>query len=89
MKTIERMYQRHGKYMVCSNCKWWSKKPIPTSPPTTERLCLKSKVVGFGAYGQDGKAIITAPDFACKEYEPNGRSEPQRENENKIGRAHV
>jgi hypothetical protein len=54
---------------TCNTCKWWSKEPIPTTPPTTEHLCLKSKVASFGAYGQDGKGIITAPSFGCIAHE--------------------
>lgn len=49
---------------TCSNCKWWS-DPVTLGG---ERLCNLSKVTSFGAYGQDGKAIITAADFGCRKW---------------------
>lgn len=56
---------------TCSNCKWWSDKPIKMVPaiPVVERLCLRSKTMSFGAYGQDGKAIIVCSDFGCNFWE--------------------
>lgn len=54
---------------TCNNCKWWADSPIPTTPPTTERLCLRSKHTSFGAYGQDGKAIIVYATFGCNSWE--------------------
>jgi hypothetical protein len=54
---------------TCENCHWWSKDPIPTVPATIEKLCNRSKFMSFGAYGQDGKAIITGPEFGCNQWE--------------------
>ena len=56
---------------TCATCKWWSPGPIPINPPTTEHLCLRSKRTDFGAYGQDGKAIITHRTFGCNEWQQN------------------
>lgn len=38
---------------------------------TDESLCGKSRDMAFGAYGQDGKAIITAPSFGCNQWKPS------------------
>lgn len=66
---------------LCSNCKWWAKEPIITEPPTNERLCLKSKRTSFGAYGQDGKALITWGDFGCNAWETDPCSAKTSANE--------
>jgi hypothetical protein len=36
---------------------------------TVERMCNKSQRMSFGAYGQDGKGIITTATFGCNGYE--------------------
>lgn len=59
---------------TCSDCRHWS-DPVPTNNPACpERICLKSKNVAFGMYGQDGKAVITAPTFGCQDFEPKDAS---------------
>lgn len=58
-----------GRTGTCQSCKWWAEKPMQTKPPTTEKICNRSRNYSFGAYGQDGKAIITCPDFGCNKWE--------------------
>ncbi len=58
---------------TCETCRFWSKEPIPQNvggKPSTEKWCLLSRNVVFGAYGQDGKAIITHGCFGCGQHEP-------------------
>ena len=54
---------------ICSNCKWWSHEPLPNKTKIEERICLKSRIMGFGAYGLDGRAIIVTNKFGCNGWE--------------------
>jgi hypothetical protein len=51
----------------CSSCIYW--QPCPTvvagDKPGDEKICGVSKRGGGGLHGQDGRAIITPPDFGC------------------------
>ena len=55
----------------CQTCKWWASQPLPTNPPTDERICMQSLRTDFGAYGQDGKAIIVHRTFGCNAWAPH------------------
>ncbi len=57
----------------CQTCGWWSQESINTKFEgeenlTGERLCRRSQYTSFGAYGQDGKSIITIAQFGCCEW---------------------
>ena len=59
---------------ICKNCYYWTNVPEMTfgaekqTVSTGEMLCGKSKEASHGAYGQDGKAIITAASFGCNQW---------------------
>ena len=59
---------------ICKNCRFWTQVPEmlfrgETKPRSTnEWFCGLSRDMTFGAYGQDGKAIITAPSFGCNRW---------------------
>ena len=54
----------------CATCRLWL--PCPTKVPgcdREERICFKSKMAGYGFYGQDGRAVITPEHFGCIEWQ--------------------
>lgn len=50
---------------TCKNCTHWQDSPTQTIPSGSEKICGLSRNMSFGAYGQDGKAIITSSFFGC------------------------
>ena len=64
---------------ICKNCCHWTQVPEmkflgeDKLRSTDEWFCGKSRNMNFGAYGQDGKAIITAPSFGCNQWKQSGQ----------------
>src|SRR4051812_292621 len=56
---------------TCEHCKWWMREPLanPKYADVKEHVCLRSRFTDFGAYGMDGKAIITHKTFGCNAWE--------------------
>jgi hypothetical protein len=55
----------------CGTCKYW--QPASTIVPGCGRQmqCGASRMMTFGMYGQDGRAVITSADFGCIHHRPN------------------
>lgn len=81
MKNLEHYIEVSKKFRkspeqakgLCCSCIFW--QVCPTQTPFTEEnpemICGKSKLMSLGFYGQDGKSVITSPDFGCIYYQPN------------------
>lgn len=66
----------------CGSCRYWQLSPtqvMPKIPGGDEMICGKSRLAGYGLHGQDGRAIITPPEFGCILYSANAQGQMPRE----------
>lgn len=65
---------------ICSNCSYWQRCPTIVDGCEPEMICGYSKNAAYGLNGQDGRAIITPPEFGCilwkAKREPAPESDP-------------
>ena len=76
LSLVVRKIQQGKQVMdkMCYTCRYWTQMPDmqfgmeKEIRSTGESLCSLSRNMSFGAYGQDGKAIITGPSFGCNQW---------------------
>jgi hypothetical protein len=58
---------------TCSTCKFWTDIPDShfgeSKNPSDEMYCGASREMTFGAYGTNGKEIITEKWFGCNQHQ--------------------